>query len=209
MTDDSYIESQLEDFGSRLKSLRDGRGWTLEELSERSGLSKPYLSRLETADRQPSIAAVLTIARVFSVPVGSLLEDSSPRESCVVVRGKTLAIRSSNGLTYAPLSNAARFANLQPLKLTVSRNRAGSEQYQHEGEEWVYVLGGRLRITVAGTDHELEPGDAAHFDSRQPHRLTALGNKDAEVIVVACPLPESSAPPQGSSMRIRHRRAIG
>jgi transcriptional regulator with XRE-family HTH domain len=54
--------------------LRSAKGWTLEELAERSGLSKPFLSRLESGDRQPSIAAVLTLARVFGVPMGSLFE---------------------------------------------------------------------------------------------------------------------------------------
>jgi DNA-binding XRE family transcriptional regulator len=208
MEDEQYIESQLVDFGARLNALRGSRGWTLEELSERSGLSKPFLSRLEAGERQPSIAAVLTLARVFGVSVGSMFEAPANRESCVVVRGDGLATRTSNGLTYASLSSAARFANLQPMKLTVSRNRKGEEQYQHDGEEWVYVLSGRLRITVAGQNHELEPGDAAHFDSRQPHRLTALGNKDAELILVACPLPETSAHVPDPPARVRQRRAI-
>jgi len=209
MDDDAYIELRLADFGARLKTLRDRRDWTLEELSERSGLSKAFLSRLEAGDRQPSIAAVLTLARVFAVPVGSMFESPAPQDCCVVVRGSELSTRSSNGLTYGLLSNASRFANLQPMKLTVSRNRQGDEQYQHDGEEWVYVLGGRLRITVAGQNHELEPGDAAHFDSRQPHRLTALGNEDAELILVACPLPETSAHVPSLPARVRQRRAIG
>ena len=208
MAQDDYIESQLADFGIRLKALRASREWTLEELAERSGLSKPFLSRLEAGDRQPSIAAVLTLARVFAVPVGSMFEPSTSREACVIVRGGDLPLRSSNGLTYASLSNASRFSNLQPMKLTVSRTRKGDEQYQHEGEEWVYVLNGRLRITVAGQNHDLEPGDSAHFDSRQPHRLTALGNTDAELILVACPLPETPAQVSNPPRRIRQRRAI-
>jgi transcriptional regulator with XRE-family HTH domain len=63
------ITSQLAGLGLRLRELRAGRDWTLEELAERTGLSKPFLSRLEAGDRQPSIAAVLTLARAFSVPV--------------------------------------------------------------------------------------------------------------------------------------------
>jgi quercetin dioxygenase-like cupin family protein len=93
------------------------------------------------------------------------------------------------------------------MKITVSHRRKGDEQYQHEGEEWVYVLAGRLRITIAGEDCDLEPGDAAHFDSRQPHRLTALGGRDAELILVACPLPEETATTDRPRTS-RQRRAI-
>jgi quercetin dioxygenase-like cupin family protein len=78
--------------------------------------------------------------------------------------------------------------------------------YQHEGEEWVYVLSGQLRLALSGRFYDLAAGDSAHFDSRLPHRLTALGGTDAELILVACPVPESNA---GMGNRpVRARRAI-
>jgi len=58
---------------------------------------------------------------------------------------------------------------------------------------------------VAGVPHDLEPGDSAHFDSRQPHRLTALGGRDAELILVACPVPETE---YDFPRSIRQHRAI-
>lgn len=57
-------EPELAMLGSRLRGLRSARGWTLEELAERSGLSKPFLSRLESGTRHPSVAAVLTLVRI-------------------------------------------------------------------------------------------------------------------------------------------------
>jgi transcriptional regulator with XRE-family HTH domain len=186
------ITSQLAGLGLRLRELRAGRDWTLEELAERTGLSKPFLSRLEAGERQPSIAAVLTLARAFAVSVGALFESAGPAEACIVVRGDQATVRRGDGLSYAPLSSTARFTNLQPMKLTISHRRKGDEQYQHDGEEWVYVLSGRLRICVAGILYDLEAGDSAHFDSRQPHRLTALGGRDAALILVACPVPEAA-----------------
>lgn len=178
----------LPDFGQRLKSLRSGKGWTLEETSERTALSKPYLSRLEAGERQPSIAAVLTLARVFGVSVGVLLDaPPPPAHNCVVVRHGDAAPRRGDGLVYTALSSAAPFAHLQPMRIVVSPHRKGSERFQHEGEEWVYVLSGQLRLSVAEQDFDLEPGDAAHFDSRQPHRLSARGGREVEVIVVAAP----------------------
>lgn len=179
---------ELKMLGSRLRSLRSAKGWTLEELAERSGLSTPFLSRLESGDRQPSIAAVLTLARVFGVPMGSLFEIRQDDESCLVIRVGERTTHHGNGIDYLPLSGASRF-NLQPMRAMISPLRQGSERYQHEGEEWLYVLSGRLQLCVGDREYELETGDAAHFDSRQPHRLNALDGHEAEVILVACPIP--------------------
>jgi quercetin dioxygenase-like cupin family protein len=75
------------------------------------------------------------------------------------------------------------------MRITVSPQRPGVERYQHDGEEWIYVLSGSLKLHVNEKQYDLEPGDAAHFDSRLPHRLDAGGGKDAEVILVACTIP--------------------
>ncbi|MGA2231951.1 MAG: XRE family transcriptional regulator [Tepidisphaeraceae bacterium] len=194
MEENELIEAQLADFGVRLKDLRSSRGWTLEELAERTGLSKPFLSRLEAGDRQPSIAVVLTLARTYGVSLGDLFERSDENtDPCVIVRGHSARPVQSDGLSYLPLSSKSRFSNLEPMRLTVSAQRRGDEMFQHEGEEWVYVLAGKLCIHLAGKTYDLAPGDSAHFDSRLPHRLSALGGKDAELILVACPLPEPAA----------------
>ena len=200
------IQSQLNSFGSRLRELRLRRGWTLQELAARSGLSKAFLSRLESGGRQASIAAVLTISRIFDVSLASLFEPAPATEPCVIVRKSESSEKSINGLKYAPLSNAGRFFNLQPLRIRVSPARRGNEHYHHEGEEWIYVLSGNLTLSLAGKFYELEPGDAAHFESRQPHRLIAPGPQDAEVLVVASPV---SSPPVNPFRPGGHRAVPG
>jgi transcriptional regulator with XRE-family HTH domain len=174
---------------NRLHAMRESRGWTLEELAERTGLSKAYLSRLEGGDRQPSIAALLTVATAFGVSIAALFEQPDDSADCLIVRGDTAPSVNANGLTYTPLSSSTKPFNLQPIAVTVPARRKGNETYQHDGEEWLYVTAGRLRVTVAGKHHELNTGDSAHFDSRLPHRLDALDNTDAKIILVACPIP--------------------
>jgi transcriptional regulator with XRE-family HTH domain len=181
-------EPELAVLGERLKSLRSARSWTLEELAERSGLSKPFLSRLESGTRQPSIAAVLTLARVFGVPMGSLFEMQETDESCIVIRAGQMPVRHGKGVLYVPLSSASRF-NLQPIALQVFPARKGEEKYQHEGEEWIYVLSGRVRLALGEKQYIINTGDSAHFDARLPHRLDSLDDTDASVILVACPIP--------------------
>jgi transcriptional regulator with XRE-family HTH domain len=189
---ENHIQSQLCSFGTRLRELRLERGWTLEQLACRGGLSKAFLSRLESGDRQASIAAALTLSRIFNVSLASLFESQLATEPCVIVRGADTAEKSINGLKYIPLSNAGRFFNLQPIKVTVPVSRLGNEHYHHDGEEWIYVLSGALTLSLAGKTYNLKPDDAAHFDSRLPHRLIAKGKKDAEVLLVASPVGNSS-----------------
>jgi transcriptional regulator with XRE-family HTH domain len=185
------IQLQLASFGSALRELRQNRDWSLQELASRSGLSKTFLSRLETGDRQASIAAVLTLARIFDVSLASLFETQVASEPCLIVRAAEAATQSVNGLTYTPLSNAERFFNLQPIRLTISPKRKGKDHFHHDGEEWIYLLSGRLTLSLAGKTYDLDPGDAAHFDSRLTHRLIARGMQDAEVLLVASPFSES------------------
>lgn len=192
---EAQIQSQLCSFGARLRELRLKRGWTLEELACRSGLSKAFISRLESGGRQASIAAALTLSRVFDVSLASLFESELATEPCVIVRASGAVVKSMNGLKYVSLSNAGRFFNLQPIKVTVPVLRRGQEHYHHDGEEWVYVLSGALTLSLAGKTYDLEPGDAAHFDSRLPHRLIARGNRDAEVLLVASPVSGGSPSP--------------
>lgn len=182
------IRRQLASFGARLKELRLRRGWTLQELAARSALSRAFLSRLESGGRQASIAAALTLSRIFDVSLASLFDSPSLESPCVIVRASAADEKTANGLTYAPLSRAGRSFNLQPLRVRVSPGRRGNEHYHHDGEEWIYVLAGRLTLSLAGATHDLERGDAAHFDSRLPHRLIARGKRDAEVLVVAAPV---------------------
>jgi transcriptional regulator with XRE-family HTH domain len=200
---ENEVQTQLCSFGSRLRELRLRRAWTLQDLARESGLSKTFLSRLESGGRQASIAAVLTLSRVFGVSLAFFFESPLALEPCVIVRGADADERTTNGLKYKPLSNAGRFSRLQPLLIRVSPARRGKEHYRHRGEEWLYVLSGRLILSLAGATYELAPGDAAHFESSLPHRLIAPGPEDAEVLVVAS--PDSNPDYQSSFLE---RRAI-
>lgn len=181
------IQRQLASFGAHLRELRLQRGLTLQELADQSGLSKAFLSRLESGSRQASIAAALKLSRIFRVSLASLFECPVAAPLCTIIRAGDVVEKTINGLRYAPLSVAGRLFNVQPIRVKVSPSRRGNEHYHHDGEEWVYVLSGKLTLSIVGKTYDLEPGDAAHFESRLPHRLIARGGCEAEVLVVAAP----------------------
>ncbi|MDQ3638445.1 MAG: cupin domain-containing protein, partial [Actinomycetota bacterium] len=79
--------------------------------------------------------------------------------------------------------------NLHPIRIVVPAEREEGEVYQHEGEQWLYVVSGSLGLEIGDEEFILELGDAAHFSADNRHRLTALGGRDAEIILVACAVP--------------------
>jgi transcriptional regulator with XRE-family HTH domain len=181
------IQRQLSSFGARLRQLRLQRGLTLKELAAQSGLSRAFLSRLESGDRQASISAVLTLSKIFNVSLTSLFEPPVAEPHCTIIRSSDAVEKTVNGLKYSPLSDASRMFNVQPIRVKISPARPGNEHYHHDGEEWIYVLHGKLTLSLVGKTYDLDEGDAAHFESHVPHRLIARGGREAEVLVVAAP----------------------
>jgi transcriptional regulator with XRE-family HTH domain len=183
------LGTELARVGARLRALRRDRGWRLEDLAERTGFSKAYLSRLESGERQPSLGALIKVAQAYEVDFSTLFEPEPGVKNAVVVRGSESEMRCGNGLSYANLTAGSWTFNLRPLLIVVPGEREEEKLYQHEGEQWLYVLSGRLRLKLADKEFVLEPGDSAHFDAERPHQLSALDKNDAEIILVACSVP--------------------
>jgi transcriptional regulator with XRE-family HTH domain len=187
-TANKLVKDQLAAFGANLKQHRMRKGWTLEELAKRSDLSKPFLSRLESGDRQASIAAVLTLCQVLGLSMAEMFETQVALDPCLIVRKSEAVPSEAYGLSYVALSQAGHLFNLRPIRVTVSAGRTGNEHYRHEGEEWIYVLSGEISLSLAGQLYDLGTGDAIHFDSRLPHRVIPRSKKAPEILLVASPL---------------------
>ena len=187
------LEAELTRLGSRLKSLRAERGWTLEDLSARADLSQPYLSRLEAGDRQPSLAALISLAQAFEMPLATLFEtqkSESKTSNMTVVRAGTRARRTGNELEYVGLTGGERPSHLNAVLLHIPARRTNTDMNHHDSEELMFVLDGRVSLRVDDEVTTLEPGDSAHYDARLPHRADAIG-RAARVLLVTSTAPKS------------------
>jgi transcriptional regulator with XRE-family HTH domain len=181
----SPAQFKLVQLGTRLRTLRTQRGWTLGDLAQRTNLSAAYLSRIESGDRQPSLAVLFDLARTYHLSIAALFEEESLNHS-VIVRSLDATLYRGNGLLYRLLSTQGSAANLHPIHVTIPANRQDQRLYRHEGEEWLYVLSGQLCLILGDQEFTLHSGDAAHFDARIPHHLKALGDQDTELLLVSC-----------------------
>jgi transcriptional regulator with XRE-family HTH domain len=184
------IARALAEVGPRLRRLRDERGVTLAQLAETTGISKSTLSRLETGQRRPSLELLLPIAQAHQVPLDELV--GAPDAIDPRVR---FAPRQFHGRTVIPLTRQP--GPLQAWKMLIPADQDEPEPRVHEGYEWLYVLGGRLRLVIADRDLVLHVGEAAEFDTRLPHWFGSTGDGPVEVL--------SLFGRQGERMHVRAR----
>ncbi|MDI3385440.1 XRE family transcriptional regulator [Streptomyces sp. B-S-A8] len=165
----------------QLRALRRRSALTLEAAARTAGLSPAHLSRLETGHRQPSLPVLLSLARIYGTTVSELLgETAADRDA--VVRSADMEPTAAGGWTYWQAGAAGR--GMQALRVHVPRGAQGDIVRVHPGEEWLYVLDGRLRLHLGDTAHTLAPGDSAHFDSLTPHRIGAADEGGADLLFV-------------------------
>ncbi|MEU4492416.1 XRE family transcriptional regulator [Streptomyces sp. NPDC023998] len=174
-------DTTLPEVAPRLRDLRRRRGLTLEAAARRAGLSPAHLSRLETGHRQPSLPMLLALARIYGTTVAELLGETVPdREP--IIRAGSREPTVAEGWTYHQTGGPGRA--MQALRLVVPYGTQGNLVRVHPGEEWLYVLDGRVRLGLGEAVHELSPGDSAHFDSMTPHRIAAATPEGAELLFV-------------------------
>jgi transcriptional regulator with XRE-family HTH domain len=192
------LETELVRLGARLKTLRAERGWTLDDLAARADLSPPYLSRLEAGDRQPSLAALISLAQAFELPLTALFEAEARVPSLVTVTRAGSATRhAGNEIEYVPLTGGNRLTHLNAVLLTIPAIRKSTELHHHDSEELVFILSGRAVLTVADERITLETGDSATYDARHPHRMDALDNQPTRVLLVASTAPKAELTLEG------------
>ncbi|MET4637785.1 XRE family transcriptional regulator [Mycetocola sp. 2940] len=166
--------------GPRLKSWREKRSMTLAELSKTTGISSSTLSRLEAGKRAPNLELVIPIARALRLELDDIVPRAAPDPR---VSRTTRRVGETTYETLSPESSP-----VQTYKVTLPATPAGvvavPEPKVHDGHEWLYVLSGRLRLVIGEQEVTLGQGEAAEFDTRIPHWLSATGSGPVEILSI-------------------------
>lgn len=174
--DPSTIHAALDGVAPRLRRVRDQRGFTLTEMSERTGISKSTLSRLENEQRKPSLELLLPLAQAYRVPLDDLV--GAPEVGDPRIRLKP---RRVNGRTVLPLTHPG---GVQAWKIVIPKSQTTPNPRAHDGFEWLYVLAGKMRLILGDQDLVLGVGEAAEFDTQIPHWFGSTGDGPAEVLSI-------------------------
>jgi len=178
--------------GAKVREFRRKKKLGLAELSAHTGLSSALLSKIERGHIFPTLPTLLRIAMVFGVGLDHFFVEGEKSAVAVTRRKDRLKLPDRAG-NPAP---AFLFENLNfPLQdrrfeaylAEWPPGGAPAEPHRHDGTELVYVLDGRLSITIDGEDHELEVGDAICFDSSAIHGYRCEGRRTARVLATVVP----------------------
>ncbi|MEU9125786.1 cupin domain-containing protein [Streptomyces sp. NPDC048506] len=175
--------------GRHLRRERQARGLTLEQLAERTGLSRSYLSNVERDVNSPTINTLRTIVNALGTTLSRLLH-AVDREQRVLTRPDQrveLTRAGVDGVTYT-LLNPDHGGRLEMMMLEVAPGASsGDRPHSHTGEEVGVLLSGALDYWVDGVHHRLGPGDCVSFPSTTPHRYSNPGDVPAVCVWAETP----------------------
>lgn len=180
-TEPAADQSADEELGRHIRDARAARNLTLEQLAQRTGLSRSYLSNVERNINSPTISTLRTILDALGVSLTELFR-TVERERRGVIRPSDrveIARTGNNGIRYELLNpNPAGRLEVMIMKVAPGES-SGEYPHTHAGEEVGFMISGRLRYWVDDTCYELEAGDAINFESTRPHSYENPGEETA------------------------------
>lgn len=165
-------------------------GLTLVEAAARAGLSHPFLSQLERGRARPSMRSLTAIADTLGTTAQALMAgiDGAVAEPVSVVRRGTLPPQpvDSPGGVVRTLVRGERA--MLPAEYT-GAPRDFDEYYRHDGEEFVYVVRGRIEVDIEGELHAVGAGDSVYYAGGLRHRWRSVGQEEVHLVVVQQNVP--------------------
>ena len=172
-------EHSLEDtVRIRLRTLREARGWTIDELASRTNIGPSTISRLETGQRRLAVDHLVILARALDTTVDELLVDEGDDD--VVIRPKR---DDANGATFWLLTRRDDPSGRVVAKIRTPERKRLPEPRVNPGRDWFYVLEGTVRLRLGSREILVKAGQAASFDTMTPHSITGYGGP-AELLTI-------------------------
>ncbi|MEA2229936.1 MAG: hypothetical protein QOF04_3566 [Solirubrobacteraceae bacterium] len=182
------IEHTVSELGSKVAKARAERGWSLQQLANRSGLSPASIHKIEKSGMTPTITSLMKLAAALGKSVGSFIEESEGLRPVTVTRSderprlhtskQGLVLNSVSG-RYGPFFVAGAEAQVEPGA------DSGPDPMMHPGEELVLLVEGSMHFTIDGERYDLEEGDSIHFRTAYPHSWANPSDRPARAIWLA------------------------
>jgi transcriptional regulator with XRE-family HTH domain len=171
--------------GARLRSLRLKRGLSLAAVAAATGVSTGFLSAIERAQTTASVGTLRKLARFYHMNILDFFNPTAanPRR---VRPGERKALEAGPGVTMELLAWGNTVMEPHLFRITPGATSGGA--YTHEGEEFLYILQGKLSVSLDGGEEvRLDPGDSFYFESSTPHRWSNPGKEETLVLWVNTP----------------------
>lgn len=171
--------------GKRIAAFRQKSGLEVDELAQRTGLEPQFLRAVEEQDLYPSLGPLLKIARTLGVRLGTFLDDEVSNDPLIVRLGQRqeqiTTHRGDKGpaeTVFYSLGRGKTDRHMEPFFVELLPESGQADRLSsHEGEEFIVVTEGQVRLTYGEEVYDLGPGDSMYYNSIVPHHLGAVGGK--------------------------------
>jgi transcriptional regulator with XRE-family HTH domain len=179
--------------GARIRELRKTRALSLAQLAAQCDCSQSFLSQLERGLTSISIPVLGSVCRALSVTLSEFFAGLESNGSTAAVTDPLSSVTRAQEQVGINLSKAAikyRFLTRdlpeRGFDIVIGEIPSGYvyPPASHDGEEFGYVLEGRLRLWIEDREYDLDPSDSYHVVSTSPHGYQAMGGESVKVLWV-------------------------
>jgi len=178
----------VEEIGQRVKSIREEKGISLEELSQLTGFEMDFLTGIEDQSIQPQLGTVMKLSKALDSAfsrvvsgVGSKMYSITRKSERTIISRSTSERGQKQLYTYKSLAPEVKGRHMEALIVHLEVN-ADIDMSIHEGEEFIYVVDGTIDVRLGDDQFTLEPGDSIYYLSTTPHMLSA---RDEQATILA------------------------
>jgi len=180
----------MEKIGKNIRIRREIKGLTLSDLSGIVDVSAGFLSQLENGSAQPSMFTLKKIAEALNTTIGVLIGEVEDIEKNYVVRRKSKKKykQLGNGIKMFFLTSPDQDKIISPALVHMEKSASsGKSHYQHDGQELIYILKGKIEFSVEDHSYILRKGDCIYFDSIKPHSFKNIHTSESEGLWITTP----------------------
>ncbi len=180
------MNTQIKDIGMRLSFMREEVELSVEEMASKLGVDVDTYCAYERGEMDFSFSFMYNAAEVLGIDVSDLISGNAPTLSmcCMVKKGEGYSVKREDEYDYKHLAYTFRNKKAEPFLVTITPEDTPPVMHGHEGQEFNYVISGKMKLYIGDISYELSKGDSVYFDSSVPHAEVAMGDKEAQFIAV-------------------------
>ncbi len=184
-------EDVLANVGDRVKGVREKRGLSLQDVSQRTDIDVSMLSQIEEGAVAPPLGIIIKLAKALEMKMGYFISGEEDRPYTIVrLHDRKVVSRYDSkkakyyGYEYESLAPHKKDRHMEPFLVTLEAAETEEERSAHDGQEFIFVLQGQMEVRLGEQIHILDPGDAIYYDSTVPHLVKAYGKKTTKILAV-------------------------
>ena len=180
------MQEKIIEIANRIKELREVSDILPEDMASHLDISVDTYLKYENAEADIPASMLLEIANIFKVDMSLLLTGEAPRMNVFTVTrdGKGVTVERRSQYKYQALAEKFIHKKVEPFVVTAMPKDEEPTLHSHPGQEFNFILEGRLKIYIHNNEIVLNAGDSIYFDSDYPHAMKALDNKPAKFLAV-------------------------